>query len=92
MNLIDPTIHTSPAPAPRIAPVEDPGVALRCLYAIGARLFGQVPTPQTLMAHRPALMLGVGAFYAAIEWSGTLDARVRALLQVQVARLHDAAY
>jgi hypothetical protein len=92
MNLFAPDVHTSAATAPRIAPVEDPGLALRSVYAIGAKLFGQVPTPQTLMAHRPALMLGIGAFYAAIEWTGTMDARLRALLQLQVARLNDVAY
>lgn len=91
MNLA-PDVHASTAPQSRIAPVDRPGVALRPLYAIGARLFGQVPTPQALMAHRPSLMLGVGAFWAAIEWSGTIDARLRALLQLHVARLYNTAY
>jgi hypothetical protein len=82
----------NPAAAPRIAPVEDPGLVLRAFYAIGKRMFGQVPTPETLMAHRPAMMLGIGGFYGAIEWFGTIDARLRALLQLNVARLYDAAY
>ncbi len=80
------------AAAPRIAPVERPGWGVRACYAIGRRIFGQVPTPEKLMAHRPALLLGIGGLYAAIEWFGTLDARLRALLQLQVARLYDASY
>jgi hypothetical protein len=78
--------------AARLSPVEDPGLLLRGFYAIGRRMFGQVPTPEKLMAHRPALMLGLGGLYGAIEWCGSLDARLRALLQLQVARLHDVAY
>jgi len=69
----------------------DPGLLLRGFYAIGRRLFGQVPPPEKLMVHRPALMLGLGGLYGAIEWWGSLDARLRALLQLQVARLHDVA-
>jgi hypothetical protein len=78
--------------AHRIAPVENPGSLLRGTYAIGRRLFGDVPTPQKLMAHRPALMLGLGALWTSIERFGALDGRLRALLQVQVATLYDAAY
>ncbi|HEV8614704.1 MAG TPA: hypothetical protein VGU22_04350 [Methylomirabilota bacterium] len=76
----------------RIAPVEDPGVVVRGFYAIGRRLFGQVPTPEKLMAHRPALMLGLGALWTSIERFGALDDRLRALLQLRVAELYDAAY
>jgi hypothetical protein len=76
----------------RIAPVENPGAVLRGTYAIGRRLFGDVPTPQKLMAHRPALMFGLGALWMSIERFGALDARLRALLQLQVATLYDAAY
>jgi len=76
----------------RIAPVENPGVVLRGFYAIGRRLFGEVPTPQKLMAHRPALMLGVGALWTSIERFGALDERLRALLQLRVAELYDVAY
>jgi hypothetical protein len=76
----------------RIAPVENPGLIVRGMYAIGARLFGQVPTPETLMAHRPGLMAGVGAFWTSIEHLGALDARLRALLQLHVASLYDVAY
>jgi hypothetical protein len=76
----------------RIAPVENPGPVVRGTYAIGRRLFGDVPTPQKLMAHRPALMLGLGALWTSIERFGALDGRLRALLQLQVATLYDAAY
>ena len=76
----------------RIAPIDNPGVVLRGFYAVGRRLFGDVPTPQKLMAHRPALMLGMGALWTSIECFGSLDARLRALLQLNVARLYDAAY
>lgn len=76
----------------RIAPVERPGLVVRGTYAVGRRLFGEVPTPQALMAHRPALMLGIGALWTSIERFGALDARLRALLQLQVATLYDVAY
>ena len=76
----------------RIAPVEDPGVVVRGFYAIGRRLFGEVPTPEKLMAHRPALMLGLGALWTSIERFGALDERLRALLQLRVAELYDVAY
>ncbi|MGH7314044.1 MAG: hypothetical protein ACREJV_12790 [Candidatus Rokuibacteriota bacterium] len=75
-----------------MTPVEDPGLSLRAFYAIGRKLFGQVPTPEKIMAHRPALLLGMGGLYASIEWFGTLDARLRALLQLHVARLYGAPY
>jgi hypothetical protein len=76
----------------RIAPLDHPGLAVRGLYAIGRRLFGDVPTPQKLMAHRPALMLGIGALWTSIERFGALDGRLRALTQLRVAQLYDVAY
>ena len=76
----------------RITAVDNPGPIVRGSYAIGRRLFGDVPTPQKLMAHRPALMLGIGALWTSIERFGALDGRLRALLQLQVATLYDAAY
>jgi hypothetical protein len=76
----------------RITPVDDPGLTMRGLYAIGRRLYGDVPTPQKLMAHRPALMLGIGALWTSIERFGTLDGRLRALMQLHVAQLYDVAY
>jgi hypothetical protein len=44
------------------------------------------------MAHRPALMAGLGALWTSIECFGSLDGRLRALLQLNVARLYDATY
>jgi len=76
----------------RIASMEDPGLGVRASYAVGRRLFGEVPTPQKLMAHRPALMLGIGALWTSIERFGGLDGRLRALMQLHVAGLYDAAY
>jgi len=69
-----------------------PGLLTRLLFRIGARMFGEVPTPQRLMAHRLPLMLGMGGLYGAIEWWGTIDARLRALLNVQVATLYGVPY
>ncbi len=37
-------------------------------------------------------MLGLGGLWSAIEFGGTVDARLRALVQLQVARLYDVAY
>jgi len=76
----------------RIVPVDNPGLVVRGFYAIGRRLFGDVPTPQKLMAHRPALMLGIGALWTSIERFGALDGRLRALMQLRVAQLYDVAY
>jgi len=72
--------------------VEAPGLAVRAFYRIGQRMFGRVPTPERLMAHRVPLMLGLGGLYGAIEWLGTIDAELRALLNVQVARLYGSPY
>jgi len=76
----------------RMTEIERPGAIGRLFYFIGKKLFGQVPTPERIMAHRIPLMLGIGALYSAIEWFGAIDARLRALVQLQVARLHRAAY
>ncbi len=76
----------------RIPTVDRPGLAGRAFYVIGKRIFGQVPTPERLMAHRMPLMLGLGGLYGAIEWFGIVDARLRALLQVRVAQLYHAQY
>ena len=76
----------------RMTEIERPGAAGRLFYLIGKKLFGQVPTPERIMAHRVPFMLGIGALYGAIEWFGTIDVRLRALLQAEVARLHGAAY
>jgi len=76
----------------RITEVEEPGLAGRAFYKIGERMFGAVPTPERIMAHRLPFMVGIGALYGAIEWFGATEARLRALVQLQVARLHRAAY
>lgn len=76
----------------RIAEIERPGVTLRAFYKIGERMYGQVPTTERLMAHRPSLMLGLGGLFSAIERFGKIDARLRALLNVQVAALYGSPY
>jgi len=40
------------------------------LYKIGEAMFGKVPTPERIMAHRVPLMLGLGALYGSLEWLG----------------------
>ena len=76
----------------RISEVARPGLAVRTFYKIGERMFGMVPTPQRIMAHRVPLMLGLGGLYSAIERGGTIDAALRALLNVHVANLYGSAY
>ena len=76
----------------RIPTIEQPRMLTRLLFRIGERMFGQVPTPERLMAHRLPLMLGLGGLYGAIEWFGKVDAQLRALLNVQVAALFGVPY
>ena len=76
----------------RMAELERPGVAIRMFYKIGERMFGKVPTPERLMAHRLPLMLGLGGLYGAIEWFGRIEAQLRAMLNVQVAALYGSPY
>jgi hypothetical protein len=76
----------------QIANIERPKLLTRIFFRIGARLFGQVPTPERLMAHRLPLMLGLGGLYGAIEWFAKVDAQLRALLNVQVATLYGVHY
>ena len=76
----------------RMAELERPGVAIRMFYKIGERMFGKVPTPERLMAHRLPLMLGIGGLYGAIEWFGIIEAQLRALVNVQVATLYGSPY
>jgi hypothetical protein len=64
----------------------------RTFFKIGERMFGQVPTPERLMAQRLPLMVGLGGLYGAIEWFGTIDASLRALLNLQVAALYNAPF
>ena len=76
----------------RIVNIERPGLLTRMFFRIGERMFGQVPTPERIMAHRLPLMLGLGGLYGAIEWFGKIDAQLRALLNVQVATLYGVLY
>ncbi len=76
----------------RITEIDRPGVAGRVLYKIGERLFGAVPTPERIMAHRMPLLLGMGGLWSSIEWFGSLDKALRALVQLHVAKLYGSAY
>ena len=76
----------------RVAHIEQPGVLARTFFRIGERMFGQVPTPEWLMARRMPLTLGLRILYGAIEWFGKIDAQLRALLNVQVAALYGVPY
>jgi hypothetical protein len=71
---------------------ERPGLVTRAFFKLGERMFGQVPTPERLMAHRLPMMLGLGGLHTAIERFGTIEARLRALLNVQVATLYGVPY
>ena len=71
----------------QIARMEQPGLLTRGLFKLGERMFGQVPTPERIMAKRLPLLLGMGGLYGAIEWLGKIDAPLRALLNLQVAAL-----
>ena len=55
-------------------------------------MYGRVPTPERLMAHRVPLMMGLGGLYLALEWFGRIESSLRALLNVQVAALYGSAY
>jgi len=76
----------------RISEVDRPGLAVRAFYKIGERMFGAVPTPERIMAHRVPLMLGIGGLWGSIEWFAGLPRELRALLQLHVAGLYKAAY
>jgi hypothetical protein len=71
---------------------EHPGLVTRAFFKLGERMFGQVPTPERLMAHRLPMMLGLGGLHTAIERFGTIEAPLRALLNVQVATLYGVPY
>jgi hypothetical protein len=75
-----------------ISELERPGLAVRAFYKIGEAMFGKVPTPERIMAHRVPLMLGLGALYGSMEWFGRIDAPLRALLNVHVAELYGSVY
>lgn len=76
----------------RISEVDRPGLAVRAFYKIGERMFGAVPTPERIMAHRVPLLLGIGGLWGAMEWCGTLEKGLRALVQLHVATLYRSAY
>jgi hypothetical protein len=69
-----------------------PGVVTRALFKVGERMFGQVPTPERLMAHRLPMMVGLGGLHTAIERFGTIEPQLRALLNLQVATLYGVPY
>ena len=75
-----------------ITEVDRPGLAVRAFYKIGERMFGAVPTPERIMAHRVPLMLGIGGLWGAMEWFATLDKALRALVQLHVAKLYGSVY
>ncbi len=76
----------------RISEVDRPGLAVRAFYKIGERMFGAVPTPERIMAHRVPLLLGIGGLWGAMEWCATLDRALRALVQLHVAELYGSTY
>jgi hypothetical protein len=76
----------------RITEVDRPGLVGRAFYKIGERMFGAVPTPERIMAHRMPLLLGIGGLWGAMEWCATLDRTLRALVQLHVAELYGSAY
>jgi hypothetical protein len=76
----------------RISEIDRPGMLTRVFYKVGERMFGVVPTPERIMAHRLPLMIGLGGLYGSLEWFGRIDAPLRALLNVHVARLYGSAY
>lgn len=76
----------------KINEVERPGLAVRAFYRIGRAIYGRVPTPERVMAHRVPLMMGLGGLYAVIEWFGRIESTLRALLNVQVAALYGSPY
>ena len=76
----------------RITEVERPGLAGRAFYWIGERMFGMVPTPERIMAHRLPLLLGIGGLWGSMEWFATLDKALRALVQLHVATLYGSVY
>jgi len=68
------------------------GLLTRLCFKVGERMFGRVPTPARLMAYRPAMMVALGGLHGAIERRGTIDARLRALMNFQVAALYGVPY
>ena len=76
----------------RISEVTQPSLLTRIFYKVGERMFGMVPTPERVMAHRWPLMVGLGTLYGSIEWCGAIERPLRALIKLHVARVRGAAY
>ena len=76
----------------RISEVDRPGLAVLVFYKIGAWIFGAVPTPERIMAHRVPLLLGLGGLWSAMEWGAILEKGLRALVQLHVATLYGSIY
>ena len=76
----------------RISAIGQPGLAVRACYAIGKRMFGAIPTPERIMAHRMPLMLGLGGLWGTMEWCATLEKDLRTLVQLHVAQLYGSPY
>ncbi len=76
----------------RIKEIDRPGLAVRVCYKIGERMFGRVPTPEKIMAHRAPLLFGMGGLWGAMEWFATLDKGLRAMVQLHVAKLHGSPF
>ena len=72
--------------------MEHAGLVTKAFFKIGERMFGQVPTPERLMAHRLPMMVGLGGLHTAIERFGTIEPQLRALLNLQVATLYGVPY
>jgi hypothetical protein len=72
--------------------VERPGLLTRLCFKVGERMFGRVPTPARLMARRLPMMVALGGLHGAIERCGTIEARLRSLLNYQVAALYGVPY
>src|SRR3989442_10183066 len=79
-----PHTHRRRTPMTRISEVERPGLAVRAFYRIGPAIYGQVPTPERLMAPRVPLMPGLGGPYAGLEGFGRVEPPPPAPLNLQV--------
>jgi hypothetical protein len=69
-----------------------PGIVTRARCLRSASGFGQVPTPERLMAHPLPMMVRLGGLHTAIERFGTIEPQLRALLNLQVATLYGVPY
>jgi hypothetical protein len=72
--------------------VERGNLLTRLCFKVGERMFGRVPTPARLMARRLPMMVALGGLHGAIERCGTIDRRLRSLMNFQVATLYGVPY